>query len=106
MILKIMRERDKQDCWILDDIRKISIGKKTITTGADLEDSGREADIYLLDRFAFFKECGTDDPKAIDQHPYVELICRRSDDKEFLIVFDTTAYLCNDSGETIEKITV
>ena len=104
MILKIKRERDNQDWWILDDIRKISIGKPQQLPGCDL---GKELgviidDIFIMDNAYNIREDGGDQ----SHFEYIRLIIRLNSNEEKSIVFDTVAYLCNDLGKTIEKIVV
>ena len=103
MILKIRRFCNDEIWWILDDIRRISISR-TLEFGSDI-DSRVESkqfvdEINILDKFAGI------DPKESGPFPYVRLICKLSNGSEFSVVFDTVAYLCNDSGKTIEKLTV
>lgn len=37
---------------------------------------------------------------------YIKICCRDIRGKEFLIAFDSTAYICNDNGKTIETLPV
>ena len=100
MILKIRRFCEDQIWWILDDIRKVSISRTLEYSRAELTQKALADDICILDKFA---RANVETP---DKFPYVRLICRLSNGSEFSVVFDTVAYLCNDSGKTIEKLTV
>ena len=102
MILKIKRELDNQEWWILDSIRKVSIGKTFERNRRDFNEL--DVDVVIMDRM----NSGDENPPG--DHPMKVLICRldsglESGD-EYVIVFDTFAYLCNDLGKTIEKIVV
>ena len=99
MILKIKRHSNDQAWWILDDIRKISISRQLEATRKEIE--SEHAEIILLDNLNSACESTSD-----YLFPFMRLICRRTDYTEFAIVFDTVAYLCNDQGQTIEKIAV
>jgi len=96
MILKVRRERDNQEWWILDEIRKVSVSKiKEITSLEIAAPDKLDYDITLLDRIH---------GPTTEPYKYVVLCCRRTDNEEFTVAFDTYAYLCNDEGKTIEKI--
>ena len=96
MILKVRREQDNQEWWILDEIRKVSVSKvKEVYSNELSAPGGLGYDITLLDRIV---------GRTTEPHHYVVLCCRRTDNEEFTIAFDTYAYLCNDEGKTIEKI--
>jgi hypothetical protein len=108
MILKIRRENAYEAWWILDDIRKISVGKtlsKSYQETESLINTGKPAvDILLLDKFF---NCQANNVRSDnDRYNSTELICRRADDTEFCIWFDTEAFLCNDKGQTIDRIVV
>ena len=112
MILKIKREIGGQDWWILDDIRKISVSrlkKIECTDINELNDFCNELghDIFLLDEMNMVigKQVGKSEGSP-ESFPYKELIYRTSKGDEFSAIFDTVAYLCNDEGKTIEKISV
>jgi len=96
MILKIQRYKEREDWWILDDIRKISKAQFRQSFSQDFDDE-TDADIFILDYedHSTSKESGRD---------VVRLICRLSNGDEFCVLFDTVAYLLNDNGKTIEKI--
>ena len=102
MILKIERRNESQKWWILDDIRKVSVSETLSFSREDFKECKckTEADICILDNFF------NSDQEPTDMFLYIRLICRLSNGTEFSVVFDTIAYLCNDSGKTIEKITV
>jgi hypothetical protein len=106
MILKIKRERDYQDWWILDDIRKVSVSRQKFQyRKACFSDT--DYDIFLLDNMTNDGDKMTDSSTPLsEKFAYKELICRTTKGDEFSIVFDTLAYLCNDEGKTIEKIVV
>ena len=103
MILKIERYEEGQDWWMLDDIRKISKSKPFIADATKDYDAD-VVDIVILDYAdqvvsRLVKEGGS--TEIVDN---ISLICRLSNGGEFSIIFDTTAYICNDEGKTIEKI--
>ena len=103
MILKIKRERDGQDWWILDDIRKISVSRPKYKHRNDPW-SNEEYDIALLDTMVNEQESQSSGNPLSEEYEYIELICRATKGDEFTVIFDTVAYLCNDEGKTIEKI--
>lgn len=103
MILKIERYKNNQDWWLLDNIAKISCSKalhySSVSTPSLL---GEDNNIVLLD---FDTRCNCREGDACsDCTRYYRLICRTKDNNEFSVVFDTVAYICNDSGKTIEKV--
>ncbi len=98
MILKIERYGDEQDWWILDDIRKMSKAQFSQPTTKDF--SSEEADIFILDYVDYLDMQGA----AQESSNVIKLICRLSDGSEFIVLFDTLAYLLNDNGKTIEKL--
>lgn len=104
MILKIQRFKETgQEYWILDDIRKISVGETNRITHEEYVRDGEDFDydIIILDKFYGDATKHRDTDFTL----YKVLICRGKDTStEFSIVFDTIAYLCNDEGKTIEKI--
>ena len=103
MILKIKRERDAQDWWILDDIRKISI---SLTKHKYRYDpfTNEEYDISILDNVANDENKTNESAPLSEKFQYKRLICRTTKGDEFSVIFDTVAYICNDEGKTIEKI--
>lgn len=98
MILKIARKCDNQDWWILDSVMKISIGSLFIRNRRDFDE--QDVDVVFMDNM------GSGDENPPRDHPMRTLICRLENGDEYTIVFDTMAYLCNNEGKTIEKITV
>ena len=104
MILKIERYRDNQKWWIYDGIKKISISNKMYHSKHSV-DIPAEGDIEVLFLDVEAKcECEPDTPACSNCVCYYTLICRLNNGNEFVILFDTVAYLCNDEGKTIEKI--
>lgn len=97
MILKIKRYRDNQEWWILDSIRKISLGETFQRDRRDFDEL--DVDLVIMDNM------DSDVANPPGDHPMKILICRLESGNEYTIVFDTIAYLCNDEGKTIEKIT-
>jgi len=98
MILKLKRENCDKEWWIFDSIRKISIGKTLERNRRDFD--GMDVNLVIMD------EMNAGDESPPGDHRMKSLICRLENGDEYTIVFDTIAYLCNDSGQTIEKITV
>lgn len=100
MILKIARYVDKEDWVIFDNIRKVS--KVNLKVSDFLgEPSEWNADVLVVD---YHNQRMNDvNPADID---CILLRCRAKigEDEGFSIAFDTLAYLCNDLGQTIEKI--
>ena len=107
MILKIMREDDFQEWWKLDEIRQLSLSKVYYRGGQTELDH----DIYLLD-FVPKCECSlllNDNNKEIRCPAcgaYMVLSCVNEQGKSFTIAFDTTAYVMNDNGKTLDRIVV
>ena len=105
MILKIERyygpAKDDPNCWwMLDDIRKISHYRyKNHQFNKDFSDD--EADIFLLDYEEYLNKMF---PEQKSSRDVIKLVCRLSNGNEFIVLFDTVAYLCNDEGKTIEKM--
>jgi hypothetical protein len=99
MILKIERYKEREDWWLLDDIRKISKAQFRQPFGQDF-DGQIDADIFILD----YEDHLTSREVTKNDREVVRLICRLSDGDELCVLFDTVAYLLNDSGKTIEKI--
>lgn len=104
MILKIERyygsAKDDPNCWwMLDDIRKISHYKyKNHPFGQDFEDL--DANIFMLDYEEYLKKMNM----GQSGRDVIKLVCRMSDDREYIVLFDTIAYILNDNGKTIEKL--
>ena len=110
MILKIERykvEKDDQDWWLIDNIRKIS--KAEFNQHPDKDFNEAEADIFLLDYIDHLKGINAnvyldDIASGKRKRKVINLICRLENNNEFCILFDTVAYILNDSGKTIEKL--
>jgi hypothetical protein len=103
MILKIERypgNKEKQDWWLLDDIRKIS--KTQFEQPFTKDFDANESDIFILDYGFYLDKINAEK----DSREVVTLICRLTGGGEYVITFDTTAYILNDNGKTIEKIVV
>ncbi len=84
---------------MLDDIRKISHYKyKDHPFNKDFADI--DADIFFLDYEDYLKKMGN----AQSGRDVIKLVCRLSNGDEFVVTFDTIAYILNDSGKTIEKL--
>jgi len=104
MILKIERywgpaENDPNDWWMLDDIRKISHYRyKSHPFTKDFADI--DANIILLDYEGYLHNIGD----GQSHRDVIKLVCRLSNDNEFVVLFDTLAYILNDNGKTIEKL--
>ena len=102
MILKIERYGKDQDWWMLDDIRKISKSKAFVADPTKDYDAD-VVDMVILDYVdQVIREDGAQN--LVLHIESISLICRLSNGEEYSIIFDTTAYLCNDEGKTIEKI--
>ena len=88
MIIKITNfgNNSEVDFWMFDNIVKVSVRKKVEKPNEYCED------VMLVER-TDVKDC-------------ISLRCRDKRDREISIVFDSVAYICNDDGKTIEKITV
>jgi hypothetical protein len=104
MILKVERyygpAKDDPNCWwLLDDIRKVSHYKykdySFDKTFADIE-----ADIFFLDYEEYLKKTNA----GQTHRDVIKLVCRLSNGDEFIVIFDTIAYILNDNGKTIEKL--
>jgi len=104
MMLKVERyhgpaESDPNCWWLLDDIRKISHYRyKMHPFNKDFEDSG--ADIFFLDYEEYLNKTGRGQPGR----DVIKLVCRMSVGEEYIVLFDTIAYILNDSGKTVEKL--
>lgn len=99
MILKIERYvGNSGDWWLLDDIRKVS---KTLIREVSFKEVklSVDADVSILDVCDSLKD--NSEQQVCD---VMKLICRLSNGDEFCVIFDTIAYLLNDTGKTIEKI--
>ncbi len=109
MILKIERHKDDQRWWLVDGIRRISssLRMKYKTVEEQTAAAVGCPDVMFLD----FKDCNCAPPgegcdKCVDHRHYrvCKLNCRMNDGSDYSVVFDTTVYVLNDSGKTIEKI--
>jgi hypothetical protein len=90
MIVKVEDYRE-HDAWVLvDNIRSVG---KFVCSDVLNEPSGIN-DINMRG----LPEGNMEKPR------YVALRCVGNDGKEFYITFDTTAYICNDEGKTIERV--
>jgi len=104
MILKIERYygpvKDDPNCWwILDDIRKISHYRyKDQPFTQKFVDI--DPDIKFFDYESYLEKINT----SISSRDVIKLVCRLSNGDEFVVLFDTVAYILNDSGKTIEKM--
>jgi len=107
MILKI---KYKDHWWIYGEIKKLRYTPQTIHIPEDKEfdtKSWKEKyDIVLLKNVC---SCGPNDgcsdcPKPGTKIKYTEICFRDKNNDEYVLAFDTIAYLCNDEGKTIEKI--
>ena len=105
MILKVKRYADNEDWIIFDNIRKVS--KVNLKVSDFLEDPKRdleedpkwEADVLVLD---YYNSLADPHPEGLD---CILLRCKAIiGDEGFSVAFDTVAYLCNDLGQTVEKI--
>jgi len=104
MILKIMRywgpwEKDPNCWWLLDDVRKVShYHYKNEPFSKDWSDA--DADMFFLDYEPYLEKMGN----GQSHRDVIKLVCRMGDDREYVVIFDTMAYILNDSGKTIEKL--
>jgi len=99
MILKIERYKERENWWLLDDIRKISKAQFRQSFSQDF-DNQVDADVFILDYEDYLEEA----QGGQDSRDVIRLICRLSNGNEFSVLFDTIAYILNDSGKTIEKL--
>lgn len=105
MILKIERYKGSstthiyQDWWMLDDIRKISKARFKHSFSQDF-DGEVDADVFILDYEDYLNSIDA----GQNSRDVIRLICRLSNGNEFVVLFDTTAYILNDNGKTIEKL--
>lgn len=108
MILKIARYKDKQKWWIYDSIRKISISTPYICDGdyAELPQAHNWDSVFF--DVGVRCDCRTNgkvpEENCDDCVRYYVLNCRMDNGEEYLIAFDTIAYILNDNGKTIDKI--
>jgi len=88
-----------QDWWLLDDIRKISKAQFNHPFVQKF-DGDVDGDVFIFDYEDYLTSIGA----GQDSRDVVRLICRLSNGNEFVVLFDTIAYVLNDNGKTIEKI--
>ncbi len=102
MIIKVKDVR-KKSWWVFGEIQKIRY-----ETGIPLRDAPADPDIsILIDRPDADPEIHyTPESKPIvgSEYPVAILIFRDINDNEKCLMFDTVAYICNEQGQTIEKI--
>lgn len=82
--------------WIEDKIAKVRIVKTEVSRGISL--STEEADVYLP-----LPDLVPDSVPPVEE--VIRLICRMKDGNERVIVFQGEAFLLNDEGKTIERLT-
>lgn len=99
MLLKIERYKEREDWWLLDDIRKVSKAQFNQPFNQDFDDE-TDADVFILDYEDHLKA----ESAGQSSREVVRLVCRLSNGDEYTVLFDTVAYLLNDDGKTIEKI--
>ena len=90
MIVKILRNKDlgeKQLYWLFDDIKKVSVSD---LLKKEPVESNKNVDTIFWDHE--------------EEKYYRRLIFRLGDGSEYVVEFDTVAYICNDVGQTIEKV--
>jgi len=106
MLLKVANYNNQQKWWMFDNITKISVSEPFNRSGLE----GVEYDVTIFD---MPQKCSCSGPPHENLHDgnvcnncvqYTVAVCKRSDDSEITIAFDTMAYLLNDNGKTIEKI--
>ena len=99
MILKIERYSNRQQWWMFDNIRKISMSNPFRRAG--ITDKDYDAVLFDIKTDCTCKGPGDGCDACVD---YLVAVCRLKDGSEISIAFDTVAYLLNDDGKTIEKI--
>ena len=99
MILKIERYSNRQQWWMFDNIRKISMSNPFRRAG--ITDKDYDAVLFDIKTDCTCKGPGDGCNDCVD---YLVAVCRLKDGSEISIAFDTIAYLLNDDGKTIEKI--
>lgn len=107
MILKIERYSENQQYWMLDNIRKYSVSRLIPRSGNLNEDSPTPYDIQIFDtesKCTCRHNGKTPENSCSDCIYFYLLICRMDDGSEMTIAFDTSAYVMNDEGKTIDKI--
>ena len=109
MIVKIERYGMGHQWWLVDGIKRISasLRMKYETEDDRIDVMAGSPDVAFLD----LKKCNCSEDsegcdKCVDHGDYrvCRLNCRMEDGSDYTIVFDTTVYVLNDQGKTIEKI--
>ena len=99
MIIKIERHREDQEYWLLDNIDKISVSE--LLNVGDPADPWAHYDITIYDHLKNLVDDET--IEKFEPTNYRLLVCRLKNGNEILIGFDTTVYIMNDNGRTVEK---
>ena len=98
MILKIESYDEIRQWWMYDNIRKISMSKPRYG-------SSKSNILHDIIIFNMLTSCDCDEGSQCSKCvKYLVAICTLNDNSEISIAFDTTAYLLNDQGKTIEKV--
>ena len=97
MIVKVARYSGRENYIIIDNIKEIHK-----IDGYDSSEPLRATDILISD-------CAERKSIAVgatsDMKPFVmRLNCIKNDGSEIDIIFDTVAYILNDNGKTIERV--
>jgi len=97
MIVKVARYSGRENYIIIDNIKEIHK-----IDGYDYSEPLRATDILISD-------CAERKSIAVgatsDMKPFVmRLNCIKNDGSEIDIIFDTVAYILNDNGKTIERV--
>ena len=106
MIVKVERyKEDKKQNWgwaMFDKISKILKEEEVydFDLGSAIPEECHHGDYFVLDIFEKYIKV----IKTAAKIRVVRLFCKLQDGSEYLIIFDTKAYICNDDGKTIEKI--
>jgi len=100
MIIKIktyldVENKDKFQWWIEDNITKTRVVYLTNEEWNQANTIGRGGAVA---------DCYAEDP-AYPSNPAIKLICNRADGEIRRFIFQTEAYLLNDDGKTIERLT-
>jgi len=109
MILKIQRKALNREWLIIDNIWRISIYSREEMTRVKLEEKLKDHNYNFM--------CMDEMVVSTNEVPYsnTDILCLKvisfklvndKEDNEYFVAFDTVAYLCNDEGKTIDKITV
>jgi hypothetical protein len=85
--------------WLLDDIRKISHYRyKDQPFNQEFADV--DANAFFLDYGPYLNKMGN----GQSDRDVIKLVCRMGSGDEYIVIFDTLAYILNDNGKTIEKL--